>query len=363
VNRQIVLEAAEWFVELNAGPTPDLETRKEFDKWLRASPEHVRAFLEIVPIWEDGSQLPQDSDTTPQRLVEWARRAGNVMSMQNGDRPQRGLDAPLPQPRSPNRSFRRIWAAGLASVLVGIAIVLVYSAVRYPTYATGIGEQRSLKLADNSVIELNALSRVRVRYSEHERVIELLEGQALFRVAKNAERPFIVHSAGTKVRAVGTEFDVYRKTTGTVITVVEGRVSVDADFDSRARDGGHHAASRSATPAEGGSQMLAAGEQLTLGPRYTRKAEHANIAGATAWTQRQLVFDSTPLPEVAEEFNRYTTRRLSVDATHLEDFRISGIFSSTDPASLIRFLREQPGVQVTESKQEIRVSGSSGEQR
>jgi transmembrane sensor len=68
------------------------------------------------------------------------------------------------------------------------------------------------------------------------------------------------------------------------------------------------------------------------------------------------VFDSTPLPEVAEEFNRYNTRRLSVAPAHLEDFRVSGIFSSTDPGSLVRFLREQPGVRVEESEREIRVS-------
>ena len=58
--------------------------------------------------------------------------------------------------------------------------------------------------------------------------VELVEGQALFRVAKDHARPFVVQTAGIRVRAVGTQFDVYRKASGTQVTVVEGRVAVFA---------------------------------------------------------------------------------------------------------------------------------------
>src|SRR5690606_26847429 len=88
------------------------------------------------------------------------------------------------------------------------------------------GEQRTVTLADGSVIELNARSRIKVRYADRERAIDLLQGQALFRVAKDPTKPFIVASGGTYVRAVGTQFDVYKKSVGTVVTVVEGRVAV-----------------------------------------------------------------------------------------------------------------------------------------
>jgi transmembrane sensor len=85
-------------------------------------------------------------------------------------------------------------------------------------------------------------------------------------------------------------------------------------------------------------------------------AEHANIAAATAWTQRQIVFDSATLAEVAEEFNRYNSRQLIVDAPESYPFHISGVFSSTDPESLIRFLRVRPDVHVTETRSEIRIA-------
>jgi len=93
-----------------------------------------------------------------------------------------------------------------------------------------VGEQRSIALADGSIIDLNARSRIRVRLSKDERDVELLQGQALFHVAKDNSRPFVVRSDTTVVRAVGTEFDVYRKKNGTVITVLEGRVVVESPY-------------------------------------------------------------------------------------------------------------------------------------
>src|SRR5205823_2531257 len=86
--------------------------------------------------------------------------------------------------------------------------------------------ERSIALPDGSLIELNARSSVRVRFTSNERAVELFEGQALFRVAKDPARPFIVSSDGKRVRAVGTQFDVYRKKASTTVTVLEGRVTV-----------------------------------------------------------------------------------------------------------------------------------------
>jgi len=101
---------------------------------------------------------------------------------------------------------------------------------------------------------------------------------------------------------------------------------------------------------------LSAGEQLVVTPVAMRKADHPNMAIATAWTQRQLAFEYALLSDVAEEFNRYNERQLVIEDPALYDFHITGVFSSSDPASLVRFLRERPGVRVTETASEIRVS-------
>ncbi len=209
-------------------------------------------------------------------------------------------------------------------------------------YATDIGEQRSVTLQDGSVIDLNARSRIRVRYGSDTRHIDLMEGQALFHVARDRARPFIVASGDTQVRAVGTAFDVNRKAAGVVVTVVEGRVTVLAPSVQHSGTGA----------------LLAAGEQLSVSGTSARKAERPDIAAATAWTQHRLVFNAAPLSEVVEEFNRYNARQLVIDAPELETFGVVGVFSSTDPAALLRFLSAQPGIRVEEGSDRIRITSS-----
>jgi transmembrane sensor len=102
--------------------------------------------------------------------------------------------------------------------------------------------------------------------------------------------------------------------------------------------------------------MLGAGEQLAIKHKEATKLDHADIEAATAWTQKRLVFEDTPLGEVAEEFNRYNIRPLVVVDPELRRTGVSGRYSSTDPTALIVFLRAQPGILVTETKAEIRIT-------
>src|SRR5262249_53251968 len=114
-------------------------------------------------------------------------------------------------------------------VIVCLAAAAAYWWAGNPVYSTDIGEQRTIALKDGSRVELNARSKIKVLYSKERRSIELIEGQALFSVAKDPTRPFVVSSGNARVRAVGTQFDLYRKPVGTVVTVVEGRVAVRGD--------------------------------------------------------------------------------------------------------------------------------------
>ena len=218
---------------------------------------------------------------------------------------------------------------------------------------TGIGEQRSIVLDDGSTVELNARSRLRVHFSQAERTVDLIDGQALFRVKKDLSRPFIVVGSGTRVQAIGTQFDVYRKSTGTTVTVVEGRVAVTrASVPTAAAGSIDTNASREAEV----PTFLSAGEQLTVSARTAPHAVRADIAAATAWTQHKLVFNETPLSEAVAEFNRYNSRQLIIEDASLAAYHIRGHFEARDPDRLLQFLRERFDVDVRERGNEIRIS-------
>ena len=382
LNAQIYEEACVWFVEARAGDLDDA-SRREFDRWLRRSPEHLSAYLEIAAIWNEGPELDPAHKWNADTLIGQAREeSGNVvpipgsspvLEFQESVPPPQSLAGQLGRAASPlsrneknshpsplgrgcgwdpqRRKF--ITLAASAAALTVLAAVWTWFAL-LGVYNTAIGEQRSIELPDGSTVEMNSKSSIRVRYAKNERVVDLLEGQALFHVAKDRARPFVVRADCTRVRAVGTEFDVYERKSSTVVTVVEGEVAVVAPVQS----GTQPPAGGSAAPNDMrlATISVSAGEQLMVTPNLTRKAEHANTAAATAWTERRIVFESATLSEVAEEFNRYNQRQLVIDDPGLYDFHISGVFSSTDPESLIRFLRERPGVRVTETDDQIRIA-------
>jgi transmembrane sensor len=374
MNTQIYEEASEWVVRHRTDGM-DEQARRRFDDWLRQSPQHVRAYLEISSIWEGVPQIDAALNPDAEQLIEQARAHGNVVSLSESVEPQ-------PRPAS-SVGRTRLYYSLAASLIVALGIAgWVYQ--QRGVHSTGVGEQRTFALKDGSVIELNARSRIKVRYDDRERAVDLLEGQALFRVARDPARPFIVASGGTHVRAVGTQFDVYKKSTATVVTVVEGRVAVtapvrsgesarpdgEAPTDHRSSEPGSasvpvNSSSRAAEADTASPQalqlhqrevFLGAGEQLVIAQSVLFPPRPADIDAVTAWRQQRLVFDDTPLPEVAEEFNRYNHRQLVIEDGGLRTFRVSGSFSSTDPTLLLRFLRAQPGILVDEAGDEIRIS-------
>ena len=339
---QICEEATEWFIrfcENEVGPA----ACAEFDSWLRASPVHVRAYLDISALWDAAGSMNRTRDVRIDELVQRARAADNIVA----------LEAPS-EVRKQDRPVRNISRHGLAVAASLLLVSLITGLLawwymgRYPSYATRVGEQRTVRLDDGSMVELNSQTRIKIRFTQAKRGVELVEGQALFRVAKNPARPFIVSTGVTTVRAVGTEFDVYRKLTGTVVTVVEGRVAVGPPAKA---------------PAAAGAQeehpqplLVSTGEQVTVTPRVTPAPKKTNTALATAWTQGKLVFDSTPVSEVIQEFNRYNVHALSVTDPNILTLHISGTFSTTDSAQLVRFLADRFNLVARDTEEGVRLA-------
>lgn len=404
VNRLILEEASEWFVDFRVGDV-DEHARERFDEWLRRSPEHIRAYMEIAKTYVDLPSVKLAGKIDVNSLIAYARTGENVVPFnQVGNARPNEPHAMAAEPdyrESPATGVgrtpgRRILTAASCALVLALAGTAWWKVERFPTYTTDIGERRSITLADGSTVDLNARSRLRVEFTKGERRVELVEGQALFQVSKDKSQPFIVSSGNATVRAVGTQFDVYRKATGTTVTVLEGRVAVYSTAHVEAttvRPPGAasvsppstrspHTSGHSATEFQvqrplppgsapqlpsvppgladssgSGAVFLSAGEQATVTPAEVITApQHADIAATAAWMERRLIFDGSRLSDVAQEFNRYNHRQLIIEGAQLSDFRVSGVYSSSDPASLIRFLRDQPGIKITEDENEIRIS-------
>lgn len=354
LNEQIGEAAADWLVAFCEGEV-DASGREAFIEWLRTSPEHVRAYLRISALWEDEDLFARGRRLDADALVQRALAESNVVSLSGADVGAADVGDALHTPPPPARR-KPVPRFAIAASVLGAAIGIVtigWLRIDAPlVYETAIGEQRTVTLSDGSTLSLNARSKVVVKYDEARRAVDLVEGQALFKVASNPQRPFIVRSDSAAIRAVGTQFDVSRRLDKTVVTVVEGRVAV-SETGSR---GGGVLTPRADAVEPHVATFVSAGEQVIATASEVTTVQRADIAAATAWTDGKLVFRALPLAEVIDEFNRHTPRRFVLEDPQLGDIRISGIFSFTDTAQLTDFLRERFGVVVRETDGEIRLA-------
>lgn len=323
-DNRITLEAAQWLMELE---TDSAARREAFVQWLRRSPEHIEEFLAV-----SGLSVKLDG-IDPQRRIDidelLAELPANVVELSASARPSHAYA---------DRTQRFKWAAGLAAacVLVAVLVVVRWSALGSETYLTRLGEQRTVRLEDGSLVSMNTQSRIEVNFSEHVREVKLLDGEALFSVEHDAQRPFRVLSGSTTVQAIGTQFNVYRSDAGTKVAVVEGIVQVTTEAPS---------ASAPSTTEVAASRRVGAGEQVEINSGGLAAPEQTDVANAIAWRERRLVFRDKPLTAVAAEFNRYNSTQFEIDGDVAAE-PLTGVFAADRPESLVLFLAKDPSLQV-----------------
>ena len=340
-SEEVYEQACAWFVEFRAAAT-DEATRQAFYSWLQQAPAHMAAYLDVASSWNQTGALDVSARFSKKALIAEASDADNLL-------PFPGTTA-LPLAR---RRFRRLtpvrvsWAAGVLA-LIGAGLISLWLHTGTTSYSTGIGQKSVITLADGSVVDLNARSQIIVHYTARMREIELVRGQALFADTFEPNRPFVVRTRTTVVRAIGTQFDVNLLHSEAIVTVIEGKVAVarPRPTEEPAANPLIHSAPRYAP--ELTTVYLTAGQQVTVSPTHSLRPITANTLDAIAWVHRKLIFASTDLRNVVQEFNRYNARHLVIVSPSLENFRIDGVFASTNPDSLIAFLRQYPGIKVTE---------------
>ena len=291
-------QAAAWVARL--GGSVAGEDGVEFDAWLEAAPRNRAAYRRAVLLWQ-----------------EFDARAGDVLA----ELAPRGRQAPARPPAARRASpLRWLAPAGGFALAAGLALAVLPS-LMVPTtvtaYATGKGEHRHIALADGSAIDLDAETRLRVTLSRSERRVTLGDGQAIFDVAHDARRPFVVAASGRIVRDLGTQFDVKARGDELTVTVARGRVEVES------------------VSSAGPAIALAPGQRLAIDAAGVGQLTRVDPAETFSWRAGRLVYRAQPLADVVADLNRQFVEQTKIADPELGKLPITGVVVLDNPRAVV----------------------------
>jgi transmembrane sensor len=296
-------QATDWFMRLRSEDA-GVEDLTQFQRWVEQSPDNAAAYTKVSESWSAMGEHASAPEIMRGRrdALENAGRAG-----------RRRWHSAKP------RWMRPAIAAACAAIVLA-SILGLWWHTQAGLYSTGVGERRTLTLADGSVVTLDARSRIQVKYGDRERLISLDQGQARFDVAKDPTRPFRVKAGRETVIALGTQFNVELVARSVLVTLIEGRVAVMPDTP----------------PRDASPQIdLTAGETLQVHQDgKTVRLPRVDVARVTAWQNGKMFFDNEPLASAAERVNRYASEQIQVDPS-AANIGISGVFNAGDARAFI----------------------------
>jgi transmembrane sensor len=316
-------QAAYWTAVLDSGEALTEDQLRCFHSWLEI-PSNARAFKEyqsMVVLIED---LPKDKRDTLASL-------------------------PIPQPWFLSLSTlldHPFKFSAVAATLVAVASLALWTGFRpvkefaSQTYTTGTGEARTVVLRDGSVAHLNTQSRLRWIGSGKERRVALERGEVFFQVAHDPTRPFRVTVGNSEIRDLATEFDVYRKSNGSiVVTVLSGQVSVK------------ELTAGSAVPAWS-ERLLKSNQQIEYTPAALIADVH-NVAGTKSvrWREGLLETEGQSFTNIVGELNRYSVKQILIADPRLEaaDFKFGGRLSIHDIPTALDYIKQLEPIVVTDT--------------
>lgn len=287
---KLLEEACDWLVALK-GDTPDFDA---FTLWLEVSPAHVAAY--------DAALLLEDRITaqTPKLLA--ALPANDIGEA------------------APSSFGRRSIAAALAAAVVLPASLWLTMAPQTVQVASG-GAPQALALDTRTQIMLDRNSVLTHEKGDTGQV-ELASGAAHFDVRHDPKARFMVTAGDVSITDLGTRFEVQRNGAQVGIAVAQGSVSVAF---------------------KGGQAVTLTAGQRAFAEAGGIRVESVDTSSVGSWLRGQLIFRNAPLPQVAREISRYTSKPVVVDPA-LQSRRFSGILTIGDGRALDTTLADFMGV-------------------
>jgi transmembrane sensor len=383
------IQAGEWLARLDRGD-PSTTDLAEFDLWKAADPRNAAAYARLAATWQALERIravrpsidePIDNDylngavqhppfdaprafflrnssplfaqhssvesiqysvaDIPQEAVEYSARDSVSDSLQHSRLPAGG-----------SRRRPLFFLSATASLLVALTgFWIAHTSGGPKTYSTGIGGFQRIVLEDQSAIELNTNSEVRVALSPQLRKVELVRGEASFEVAHDTSRPFVVSAGHTAVRAVGTKFDVQRLENSVEVTVDEGKVAIGSPSLLEMKV---DVLQTTIPQLTAGQSALASGSGVTL-----KELPKREMARKLAWQNQMLVFDGDTLADVVAQFNRYNVRQLIIADPTLATLKIGGYFRPTNLDAFTNALQSDFGIRVETDDNRIKLAAAT----
>ena len=284
-------QASAWLARLQRDDLTEADGL-EFDAWLGEAPGNRAAYQQALGAWRSfdlaAEEVLAELDAGERRVA-----------------------------RRPAVSRRwMVGAGGLAAAAV--AALAILPAVMTPadviTYATSKGEHERVTLADGSLIDLNAETRLSVTYERGARKVVLEDGEAIFDVAHDAKRPFTVAASGQVVRVLGTQFDVRSRQGDLSVTLARGRVQVEP-ADAAATDR---------------TFVLRPGQRLEIPRTGMAKLRTVDPQEAFGWRAGRLVYRAEPLSNVVADLNRQYVAQIEIADPDLARMPITGVIVLDD---------------------------------
>ncbi len=293
--------AAAWLVRLREEAS-GAQDWLAFDAWLEASPRHKLAYDDALAVW---SELERMAPALKTRLDQAAAPVHFAARQSR-----------------PSRTTRWGLGAAVAAAAIALAVMPFAGSILYPqqAYETARGETRTVVLNDGSKVYMNAQSRLTVRMTRNDRQVAMDDAEAVFDVAKDARRPFVITAGDRVVRVVGTEFDVRRRGADLAVTVRRGLVEV------RPQDGGD------------GGVRLAPGQRLDHAAGQDIRVSTVNPEDAFAWRAGRLVYRDEPLSVVVDDLNRHFEGTVTLADSRTGRQRFSGVLVLDDEKTVVERL-------------------------
>jgi ferric-dicitrate binding protein FerR (iron transport regulator) len=243
------------------------------------------------------------------------------------------------------------YAAGIAAILLVGFSLLIISRMNKPlkTFASGIAQTGKLTLSDGSKLTLNAGSKINYpeKFGSHDREVYLW-GEAFFEIASDPDRPFVIETGDTRIKVLGTSFNV-KANPGSEITEVvvsNGTVlfyHVDKNEDML------------------GSLVLHAGEKGIYEKSTGRFSKTTNFdPGFNNWKTGVLVFNETTLDKVFEVLGKKYNVSFHMYNPELAKLKLTATFDSESLGSVLEVLRLVHKLQFTTIGKDYLVRKTAG---